>query len=186
MNFWRMVDTILPSRQEFERSIKSGRKLRFYAGFDPTSPDLHLGHAVVLFFLREMQLLGHEVIFLVGDFTARIGDPTGRDASRPPLSPNQVKKNARFYRRLAGKILDFNAKKNPAKLMFNSRWLERIKLADFIKLASHFSVQQLLERDMFTKRLAEGRPIGVHEFLYPIRWRSRPTPKWAAAISFST
>lgn len=168
MNFWRLIDTILPSRQEFEKAIKSGRQLRFYAGFDPTAPDLHLGHAVILFFLREMQRLGHEVIFLVGDFTARIGDPTGRDISRPPLSPMEVKKNARLYRQLAGTIIDFKSKKNPAKLMFNSRWLEKMRLADFIKLVSHFSVQQLLERDMFAKRLTEGRPIGIHEFLYPI------------------
>lgn len=165
---WRMVSEILPSKEEFLRALRSGQRLRFYFGIDPTSPDLHLGHAVSLWFLRDMQRLGHEVIVLLGDFTALIGDPTGKDVTRRPLSPEEVRRNMRSYRRQIGALISFTAKKNPAKLMRNSRWLSRLRLPDVIRLAGHVTVQQLLEREMFQRRMRMGKPIALHEFLYPL------------------
>lgn len=165
---WRMVEQILPSRESLVRALESGKRLRFYMGFDPTGPDLHLGHSTDLFFLRDMQRLGHEIIFLVGDFTARIGDPTGRDRTRRPLSPGEIKRNMRTYEKQAAKLLVMGKGKNPAKLVQNSKWLSRLNLGDFVKLASHLTVQQLLERDMFARRTKAGRPISLHEFIYPL------------------
>jgi tyrosyl-tRNA synthetase len=163
----RRVDKILPSKEEFLAAL-SKRKLRFYFGIDPTSPSLHLGHSVGLWFLRDMQKLGHEVIVLLGDFTAQIGDPSGKDATRKALSRNEVRDNMRSYRKQIGKLLDFKSALNPAKIAHNSRWLSCMRLDEFIVSASRHTVQQFLERDMFQQRLRQGKAIALHEFIYPL------------------
>ncbi|ADU96972.1 tyrosine--tRNA ligase [Thermovibrio ammonificans] len=150
--------------EELLEKLKSGRKLRIKAGFDPTAPDLHLGHTVLLWKLRDFQELGHEVYFLIGDFTAMIGDPTGKNETRPPLTREEVLKNAETYAQQVFKILD------PEKtvVVFNSEWLGQMSAADLIKLASKYTVARMLERDDFEKRFKEGRPIHIHEFIYPL------------------
>jgi tyrosyl-tRNA synthetase len=167
LTFWRRIETIVPSREAFERSLTSGKRLKFYHGIDPTGPELHLGHAVSLFFLREMQQLGHEVTFLVGDFTAQIGDPTDKDAPRKPLDTKTIARNMARYRTQASLLMNFRGK-NPARFQFNSRWLARMALRDFIRLAEKVTVQQLLEREMFARRLESGKPIHLSEFIYPL------------------
>ena len=152
------------NEEELLKKLSSGKKLRVKAGFDPTAPDLHLGHTVLLWKLRDFQELGHEVYFLIGDFTAMIGDPTGKNETRPPLTREQVLKNAETYAQQVFKILD------PEKtvVVFNSEWLSSMGAADLIKLASKYTVARMLERDDFEKRFKEGRPIHIHEFLYPL------------------
>jgi len=159
----RGVHEILPE-EEFLAKLKEGRPLRIKAGFDPTAPDLHLGHTVLINKLRQFQELGHEVMFLIGDFTAMIGDPTGKSATRPPLTRDQVIENAQTYEQQIYKILD------PARtlVMFNSSWLSGMSAADMIQLAGRHTVARMLERDDFSKRYANGQPIAVHEFLYPL------------------
>ncbi len=149
---------------ELVERLKSSRPLRVKAGFDPTAPDLHLGHTVLMNKMRQFQELGHRVIFLVGDFTGLIGDPTGRNATRPPLTREQIAKNAETYQAQAFKILD------PAKteLAFNSAWMDKFSSADMIKLAARYNVARMLERDDFSKRYKGGLPIAIHEFLYPL------------------
>lgn len=144
--------------------LKQGKTLRVKLGMDPTAPDLHLGHTVVLNKLRQFQDLGHTVIFLIGDFTAQIGDPSGKNQTRPPLSPEQVLKNAETYKEQVFKILD------PAKteVRFNSEWMNQMTAVDMVRLSSRYTVARMLERDDFHKRYAEGRAIAVHEFLYPL------------------
>ena len=163
----RRVNTILPSQEELTKTLKSGKKLRLYQGFDPSSPDLHIGHLVGLLQLKAFQDLGHEVIFLIGDFTAMIGDPTDKTAARTKLTRDQVLANAQTYKDQAGKILDFSGK-NPVKMKFNSEWLDPLKFADIIELASNFTVQQMIERDMFQERIKQEKPIFLHELLYPL------------------
>ncbi|SMO70417.1 tyrosyl-tRNA synthetase [Balnearium lithotrophicum] len=152
------------NEEELLEKLKYGRKLRVKAGFDPTAPDLHLGHTVLLWKLRDFQELGHEVYFLIGDFTAMIGDPTGKNETRPPLTREQVLKNAETYAQQVFKILD------PEKtvVVFNSEWLGSMTAADLIKLTSKYTVARMLERDDFEKRFKEGRPIHIHEFIYPL------------------
>ena len=149
---------------ELVEKLKDGRPLRVKAGFDPTAPDLHLGHTVLMNKMRQFQELGHQVIFLVGDFTGLIGDPTGRNATRPPLTREQIVENAKTYQAQAFKILD------PAKteLAFNSSWMDRFTSADMIKLAAKYNVARMLERDDFNKRYKGGQSIAIHEFLYPL------------------
>ena len=144
--------------------LKTGRRLRIKAGFDPTAPDLHLGHTVLINKLRQFQDLGHEVLFLIGDFTGMIGDPTGKSATRPPLTRDQVIENARTYEQQIFKILD------PEKtlVMFNSSWMGEMNAADLIQLAAKHTVARMLERDDFNKRYTSGQPIAIHEFLYPL------------------
>lgn len=144
--------------------LKAGKTLRVKLGMDPTAPDLHLGHTVVLNKLRQFQDLGHTVIFLIGDFTAQIGDPSGKNQTRPPLSPEQVLKNAETYKEQVFKILD------PAKteVRFNSEWMNRMTAVDMVRLSSRYTVARMLERDDFHKRYTEGRAIAVHEFIYPL------------------
>lgn len=144
--------------------LKKGKTLRVKLGMDPTAPDLHFGHTVVLNKLRQFQDLGHTVIFLVGDFTAQIGDPSGKNQTRPPLSPEQVLKNAETYKEQVFKILD------PAKteVRFNSEWMNKMTAVDMVRLSSRYTVARMLERDDFQKRYSEGRAIAVHEFLYPL------------------
>lgn len=149
---------------EIKARLNSGRVLRIKAGFDPTAPDLHLGHTVLLNKLRQFQDLGHEAIFLIGDFTGMIGDPTGKSATRPPLTRDQVIENARTYEAQIYKILD------PAKtlVMFNSSWMHQMSSADLVQLAAKHTVARMLERDDFQKRYAGGQAIAIHEFLYPL------------------
>lgn len=149
---------------KLERSLRTGVPLRVKLGADPSAPDLHLGHTVVLRKLRQFQDLGHQVIFLIGDFTGMIGDPTGRSETRKPLTAGEVQANAETYKRQIFRILD----ESRTEIRFNSEWLSRMNFADVIRLAAQYTVARLLERDDFEKRYREGRPIGVHEFLYPL------------------
>lgn len=144
--------------------LKSGRPLRIKAGFDPTAPDLHLGHTVLVNKLRQFQDLGHEVLFLIGDFTGMIGDPTGKSATRPPLTRDEVIENARTYEQQIFKILD----PERTLVMFNSSWMGEMNAADLIQLAAKHTVARMLERDDFSKRYSSGQPIAIHEFLYPL------------------
>ncbi len=150
--------------EELERQLDSGKRLVVKAGFDPTSPDLHLGHFVVLNKLRLFQDLGHSVKFVVGDFTGLIGDPSGKDATRPPVSKELIEKNAASYAEQAFKVLNPEA----TEICFNSKWLGALSLSDVLRLASHHTVARMLERDDFSQRYAAGQPIGIHEFLYPL------------------
>ncbi len=152
------------NEEELRKKLEKGKPLVVKAGFDPTAPDLHLGHTVLLRKMRHFQELGHKVIFLIGDFTARIGDPSGRSEIRKPLTPEQIEKNASTYKKQFFKVLD------PEKTIvaYNSEWLGKLSFADIIKLAGKFTVAQFLEREDFAKRFSEGRPIGIHELLYPI------------------
>ena len=151
-------------RTKLERSLASGKPLRVKAGFDPTAPDLHLGHTVLLRKLKHFQDLGHTVIFLIGDFTGMIGDPTGRSVTRPPLSREQISENAETYKAQVFKILD--AKKTVVD--FNSRWFSKFSAEDFIRLTAKYTVSQMLEREDFHKRFQEEKPIAMHELLYPL------------------
>ena len=150
--------------EELIERLKTGRPLRIKAGFDPTAPDLHLGHTVLINKLRQFQDLGHHVMFLIGDFTGMIGDPTGKNLTRQPLSREQILENAKTYQEQVFKILD------PAKteVLFNSTWFDRMTPADFIHLAAKHTVARMLERDDFGKRYTSGQPIAIHEFLYPL------------------
>ncbi len=149
---------------ELKQKLAQGRPLRIKAGFDPTAPDLHLGHTVLINKLKQLQDLGHQILFLIGDFTGMIGDPTGKNAARPPLSREQVKANADTYQEQVFKILD------PAKteVVFNSTWMDKFSAVDLIRLASTHTVAQMLERDDFSKRYAGNLPIAIHEFIYPL------------------
>jgi tyrosyl-tRNA synthetase len=149
---------------ELVEKLETGRPLRIKAGFDPTAPDLHLGHTVLLNKLKQFQDLGHEILFLIGDFTGMIGDPTGKNVTRKPLTPEQVKENAKSYQEQVFKILD------PEKttVVFNSHWMNALSSADMIRLASNHTVARMLERDDFDKRYKGGQPIAIHEFLYPL------------------
>ncbi|QEY75187.1 tyrosine--tRNA ligase [Pseudomonas denitrificans (nom. rej.)] len=159
----RGADEILVEAELIEK-LKRGQPLRIKAGFDPTAPDLHLGHTVLINKLRQFQELGHQVIFLIGDFTGMIGDPSGKSVTRPPLTREQVLDNAETYKAQVFKILD------PAKteVAFNSTWMDQLSPADFIRLASQYTVARMLERDDFSKRYASNQSIAIHEFLYPL------------------
>lgn len=155
-------------RDELEARLKKGERLRIYHGIDPTGSQLHLGHAVVLRKLEQFRQLGHELILLIGDFTAQIGDPTGKTTARVPLTHEQVLANAKDYQKQASGILDFSNKKNPIRLKFNSEWLSKLSFKDVLQLGMQFTVQQMVERDMFQERLKNQQPIGLHEFWYPV------------------
>ena len=159
----RGVDELIPEDELVEK-LKEGRPLRIKAGFDPTAPDLHLGHTVLINKLRQFQDLGHEVMFLIGDFTGMIGDPTGKSATRPPLTEQQVAENAVSYKEQVFKILD----PEKTRVMFNSDWMSKMSAADMIKLAGQYTVARMLERDDFTKRYRAEQAIAIHEFLYPL------------------
>lgn len=159
----RGADEILLEGELKER-LSSGRPLRIKAGFDPTAPDLHLGHTVLLNKMRQFQDLGHTVIFLIGDFTGMIGDPTGKNATRPPLSVDDVQRNAQTYREQVFKILD----ESKTEVRFNSEWMQEIGAAGLVKIAAQHTVARMLERDDFKKRYEQERPIAIHEFLYPL------------------
>jgi tyrosyl-tRNA synthetase len=159
----RGADELLIEAELIEK-LKTGRPLRIKAGFDPTAPDLHLGHTVLINKLRHFQDLGHHVMFLIGDFTGMIGDPTGKNTTRPPLSREQVLENAKTYQTQIFKILD----PEKTEICFNSRWINELGAAGMIKLAAHYTVARMLERDDFSKRYGSNQPIAVHEFLYPL------------------
>lgn len=164
----RGVEKIFPSKALLKKALISGQKLRIYNGIDPSNPNIHLGNALPLRKMRQLQDLGHQVILLIGDFTGRIGDPSDKGAARPQISRQQVLRNAKTYRKQAAKILNFKTKANPCEIKFNSRWLDKLTNKEVIELASCFTVQQLIERDLFQRRLKEKKPIGLHEFLYPL------------------
>lgn len=159
----RGVDEILVE-EDLIKKLESGKRLRIKAGFDPTAPDLHLGHTVLINKLKQFQDLGHDVLFLIGDFTGMIGDPTGKSATRPPLTEEQVAKNAESYKEQVFKILD------PEKttVMFNSQWMGEMSASDMIRLAGQYTVARMLERDDFSKRFKGEQSIAIHEFLYPL------------------
>lgn len=159
----RSVETYVPKEGLKER-LKSGKKMKIYLGLDPTSTRIHLGNAVPLRKLRDFQRAGHEVIFLVGSFTALIGDTSDKDAMRKPLTSVEIEQNFHTYKQQASKILDFGK----AKILYNGDWLSDLSFKNIVELAQHFTVQQMIERDMYQKRLKEGKPIGLHEFLYPL------------------
>jgi tyrosyl-tRNA synthetase len=149
---------------DLARKLKRGTPLKVKAGFDPTAPDLHLGHTVLLNKMRQFQVLGHEVTFLIGDFTGLIGDPSGRNATRPALTPEEIQANARTYEAQVFKILD----RERTRIDFNSRWLGKLSSADMVRLSAHYTVARMLERDDFAKRYKANQPISIHEFLYPL------------------
>lgn len=161
------VERVFPSVEAVTERFRSGKQLTVFLGIDPTGPTLHLGHLVPIRKLAEFQALGHKVILLVGDFTAMIGDPTDKTAVRKQQTREEVMENCRSYKEQASKFLSFDGE-NPAELRFNSAWLEKLTFADVISLASNVTVQQMLERDMFARRMEEGKPIHLHEFLYPL------------------
>ncbi|QKQ24728.1 tyrosine--tRNA ligase [Candidatus Ruthia endofausta] len=161
--FARGADEILPL-DELKKKLKKDKPLRIKAGFDPTAPDLHLGHTILINKLKQLQDLGHEILFLIGDFTAMIGDPTGKSKTRPPLSREQIQENAKSYTKQVFKILD----KDKTTIMFNSQWMDKMTSMAFIQLASKQTIARMLERDDFSKRYKSGQTISTHEFLYPL------------------
>ena len=150
--------------EELKKKLDSGKKLNIKAGFDPTAPDLHLGHTVLINKLRQFQMLGHNIIFLIGDYTGMIGDPSGKSATRPPLSAEEIKENSKTYEKQIFKILDPDL----TTVAFNSSWMNKMNAADLIRLASHHTVARMLERDDFDKRYKSNQAISIHEFLYPL------------------
>ncbi|MES2224797.1 MAG: tyrosine--tRNA ligase [Patescibacteria group bacterium] len=161
------VADILPNKGFLEKELNSGRTLSIYAGFDPTAPTLHIGHTIQLRKLRHFQDLGHKIIFLIGDFTARIGDPTDKTSARKQLTGKEIKTNLKLYKKQAGKFIRFSGK-NAATVKFNNDWLGKMKFADVLALASNMTVDQMLKRDMFARRIEEEKPIYIHEFMYPL------------------
>ncbi len=161
--FERGTDEILPL-DELKKKLSKNKPLRIKAGFDPTAPDLHLGHTVLINKLKQLQDLGHDILFLIGDFTGMIGDPTGKSTTRPPLTEEQVEANSQTYQDQVFKILD----KDKTTVVFNSKWMSKMSSADVIKLASQQTVARMLERDDFSKRYKSGKSISIHEFLYPL------------------
>ncbi len=163
----RAVQNVYPTPEKLADRMVSGPRLTVYAGIDPTGPTLHLGHVIWLRKLAELQEMGHRVIMLIGDFTAMIGDPTDKKATRKQLTREEVLANCKLYKEQASRFVRFDGE-NPVELKFNGDWLGKMSFADVVELSSHFTVQQMLERDMFQDRLQEAKPIHVHEFLYPL------------------
>lgn len=163
----RGVENIYPSADFLRAKLEKGEKLTLYVGFDPTGPTLHLGHAITLKKLGEFQALGCKIILLIGDFTAMIGDPTDKKATRKQLTREEVLNNCKLYKKQASTFLDFKGD-NPAELKYNSKWLAKMNFEDVLALASKMTVSQMMERDMFENRMKEGRPIFLHEFMYPL------------------
>ena len=163
----RGISAIYPSKEFLASKLKTGKKLTIYLGIDPTGPTLHLGHAIVIKKLRDFQRAGHKIILLIGDFTAMIGDPTDKTATRHQLTRKEVLTNLKNYKKQASKLISFGGK-NPAQMKFNSKWFKKMNFEDVLSLASKMTVQQMLERDMFKKRNQEGKPIFIHEFMYPL------------------
>lgn len=160
------VENIYPNKKFLEKSLTSGKKLTIYQGFDPTADSLHIGHAVGMMKLKQFQELGHKIIFLIGDYTAMIGDPDKKTV-RQQLSHDQVMANCKNYKAQASKILNFSGK-NPVELRYNSQWLKKLSFAETLKLLTNFTVQRMIERDLFEKRIQSGNPLYLHEFMYPV------------------
>jgi len=163
----RGVENVFPNIEAVRSSLKKGKQLTIYMGIDPTGPNIHLGHIIPIRKLAQFQKLGHKIIFLIGDFTATIGDPTDKTAARKQLTHAEVLNNCKKYKEQAGHFIDFTGG-NKAEIRFNSKWLAKLSFEDVVKLASHVTVDQMLKRDMFEKRMAEGKPVYLHEFLYPL------------------
>lgn len=163
----RGVEKIYPTKEALEKVLRSGKKIRLYQGFDPTHPSLHIGHFVGIRKLAQFQKLGHKIIFLIGDFTGMIGDPTDKMAARQRLTRNQILENLKGYKTQVENIIDFKGE-NPAEIQFNSRWLSPLTFEELIEISANFTVQQFLERDFFQERIKENKPIYLHEFLYPL------------------
>ena len=164
----RSIAEILPSKEDFRKTLASGRRLTFYVGIDPTADYVHLGHSTNYLLLERLHTMGHRIIVLVGDFTAMIGDPSDKTSMRVQLTADEVQENLRSFKQQIGKILNFEDKENPIEFKFNSEWLSKLTFADAVELASNFTVQQMTERDAFKKRLAAEKPLFVHEFFYPL------------------
>ncbi len=162
----RGVEQVLPSKESLKKLMES-RKITLYQGFDPTSPSLHIGHLIGIRKLAEFQKLGHQVIFLMGDFTGMVGDPTDKSAARQQLTHEQILTNLKGYKEQIKNVIDFEGK-NPVKIVFNYDWLSKLTFADVVELAAHFTVQQMIERDFYQQRLKQNKPIYLHEFLYPL------------------
>ncbi len=163
----RGVERIYPSTEALEKLLRSGKRIHLYLGIDPSGPKLHLGHAITLRKLSQFQALGHEVIMLIGDFTGMIGDPTDKTATRQKLSRKEVRDNSLNYKKWAGKFLSFSGP-NSARLEYNSTWSDKLTFLDLIEITSNLTVQQMIGRDMFQERIKNGKPIHLHEFLYPV------------------
>ncbi|MBI2356470.1 tyrosine--tRNA ligase [Candidatus Dojkabacteria bacterium] len=164
----KAVEDILPGKATLEALLLSGKRLKVYQGFDPTGPTLHIGHSVMMRKLEDFRKLGHEVIFLMGNFTGMIGDPSDKAVGRKPLTIGQVNENLKLYKEQASRIIDIDNSENPVKILYNYDWLSKLTFAEIIELSSQFTVQQMLKRSMFQDRLENDRPIGLHEFLYPL------------------
>jgi len=163
----RGVEEIYPGRKEFEKMLLSGKRISLYCGFDPSAPSLHIGNAVLINKLSQFQALGHDVIFLIGDFTGMIGDPTDKTAARKKMTRQGVLTNSKNYEKQASAYLNFSGN-NPARVLYNSEWSDKLTFKDLIELSSNFTVQQMIQRDMFQERLKAAKPIYLHEFLYPL------------------
>lgn len=164
----RWTDKVYPSLDDFEKVLNSKKKLVIYHGIDPTAPHLHLGHSTNYFLLRMFQEMGHKIILLIGDFTAQIGDPTGKLGARKALTHKEVLENCKTYKKQIGKILDFKSKKNPVKIVYNSKWYKKMNLEDVMKLTARFTYGKIIKRNMFQERLKKKKEIYLHEFLYPL------------------
>ena len=163
----RGVENIFPNKEELKKVLMSGKRIKLYCGYDPTATSLHIGNAISINKLGQFQALGHEVIFLIGDFTGMIGDPTDKSATRKKLSRKEALKNSINYKKQASPFLKFNGK-NKARVVYNSKWSDKLTFKDLIEISSNFTVQQMIQRDMFQQRLKEEKPIYLHEFLYPL------------------
>ena len=164
----RSVAEVLPSKEALRKELLSGRRLTFYLGIDPTADYIHLGHSTNYLILERFHALGHRIIVLIGDFTAMIGDPSDKTSMRIQLTRSQVLQNLKTFKEQIGKVLDFNDTTNPIEFRFNSKWLSKLTFEDSVELASNFTVQQMLERNAFKKRIAEKKPLFIHEFFYPL------------------
>lgn len=164
----RSISKIYPSKEALKNVLLSGKQMRVYIGIDPTATYVHIGHSTNYILLKKFHELGHKIIVLIGDFTARIGDPSDKTSLRKKLSISEVKNNLETYKKQIGKIIDFNDKKNPVQFAFNSKWLAGMLFGEAMDLASNFTMQQMMERDMFQKRIKENKPIYMHEFFYPL------------------
>lgn len=163
----RGVENIFPSKEEFKKVLMSGKRIKLYCGYDPTAKALHIGNAISINKLGQFQKLGHEVVFLIGDFTGMIGDPTDKSAARKKLTREEALENSENYKKQASPYLKFDGD-NPAKVLYNSEWSDKLSFKDLIEVTSNFTVQQMLQRDMFQERIKEEKPIYLHEFLYPV------------------
>lgn len=163
----RGVERIYPSEKDLREKLEKGERIRLYCGFDPSASSLHIGNAILINKLAQFQKMGHEVIFLIGDFTGMIGDPTDKGATRKKLTREEVLENCASYQKQASGYLDFGGE-NPAMVKYNSEWSDKMTFKDLIEISSNFTVQQMIQRDMFQKRLEEEKPIHLHEFLYPL------------------